>query len=76
MVVGVNLLHEPISSYKMQPCRVGVERSKVEVQFRDLHVQAEVLIGDSGLPTVGNSFKGLLEVKPSMTITSLMLLCT
>lgn len=41
---------------------MGVERSKVEVQFRDLFVQAEVLIGDSGLPTVSNSFKGLLEV--------------
>lgn len=32
------------------------------MQFRDLHVQAEVLIGDSGLPTVSNSFKSLLEV--------------
>lgn len=75
MVVDDSTLHKPISSCTLQPCRVGVERSKVEVQFRDLHVQAEVLIGDSGLPTVGNSFKGLLEVKHNMTATNLMLLC-
>lgn len=44
------------------PGRVGVERSKVQVQFRDISYQAEVLIGSSGLPSVGNSFKKLLQV--------------
>lgn len=42
--------------------RVGVERSKVQVQFRDVFYEAEVLIGKSGLPSVGNSFKNLLQV--------------
>lgn len=39
-----------------------MERSKVQVQFRDISYEAEVLIGSSGLPSVGNSFKKLLQV--------------
>ena len=44
------------------PSRVGVERSKVQIQFKDINYEAEVLIGSSGLPSVGNSFKKLLQV--------------
>lgn len=39
-----------------------MERSKVQVQFRDISYEAEVQIGSAGLPSVGNSFKKLLQV--------------
>lgn len=39
-----------------------MERSKVQVQFKDISYEAEVLIGSAGLPSVGNSFKKLLQV--------------
>lgn len=39
-----------------------MERSKVQVQFTDISYEAEVLIGSAGLPSVGNSFKNLLQV--------------
>ena len=42
--------------------RVGLERSKVAIQFRDINYEAEVLIGSSGLPSVSNSFKNLALV--------------
>ena len=45
-------------------CSVGVERSRVEVQFRDINYEAEVLIGSAGLPTVGKSLKNLALVTP------------
>ena len=43
--------------------RVGMERSKVEVQFTDINYEAEVLVGSAGLPLVSNSFKNLILVK-------------
>lgn len=49
--------------------RVGMERSKVEVQFRDINFEAEVLVGSAGLPTVGNSFKKLALVKSDTSQT-------
>ena len=49
--------------------RVGMERSKVEVQFRDITFEAEVLVGSAGLPTVGNSFKKLALVKSDTSQT-------
>ena len=42
--------------------RVGLERSKVAIQFRDINYEAEVLIGSSGLPSVSNSFRNLALV--------------
>ena len=39
-----------------------MERSKVQIQFNDISYEAEVLIGSSGLPSVGNSFKKLFQV--------------
>ena len=42
--------------------RVGLERSKVEIQFTNINYEAEVLIGSSGLPSVSNSFKNLALV--------------
>ena len=46
-----------------------MERSKVEVQFRDITFEAEVLVGSAGLPTVGNSFKKLALVKSDTSQT-------
>ena len=60
LVANVAVCNRPIAS--VLPGRVGVERSKVQVQFRDISYEAEVLIGSSGLPSVGNSFKKLLQV--------------
>lgn len=57
----------------LNACRVGVERSKVEVQFRDLQVQAEVLLGDSGLPTVTTSFQNLAEVLSPYELSAMSL---
>ena len=34
----------------------------MQIQFRDISYEAEVLIGASGLPSVSNSFKNLLQV--------------
>jgi hypothetical protein len=42
--------------------RVGLERSKVEIQFTNINYEAEVLIGSAGLPSVSNSFKKLALV--------------
>jgi len=42
--------------------RVGLERSRVEIQFTNINYEAEVLIGSSGLPSVSNSFKNLALV--------------
>jgi len=42
--------------------RVGLERSKVEIQFTNISYEAEVLIGSAGLPSVSNSFKNLALV--------------
>ena len=36
----------------------------MEVQFRDINYEAEVLIGSAGLPTVGQSLKKLALVIP------------
>lgn len=42
--------------------RVGLERSKVEIQFTNINYEAEVLVGSAGLPSVSNSFKKLALV--------------
>ncbi len=42
--------------------RVGVERSRVAVQFRDVSYEAEVLVGSAGLPSVSNTFKTWAQV--------------
>ena len=42
--------------------RVGVERSRVAVQFRDVSFEAEVLVGSAGLPSVSNTFKTWAQV--------------
>lgn len=34
----------------------------MQIQFNDISYEAEVLIGSSGLPSVGNSFKKLFQV--------------
>ena len=39
-----------------------MERSKVQIQFKEIFYEAEVIIGSAGLPSVGNSFKNLLQV--------------
>lgn len=44
-----------------------MERSRVEVQFRDVNYEAEVLLGSAGLPAVSNVFKklALVELTPT-----------
>ncbi|KAL0038217.1 hypothetical protein WJX79_008741 [Trebouxia sp. C0005] len=37
--------------------RVGLERSRVAVQFKDVSYEAEVLVGSAGLPSVSNTFR-------------------
>lgn len=51
----------------LRACRAGVERSRVEVQFRDVNYEAEVLLGSAGLPAVSNAFKklALVELTPT-----------
>ena len=44
---------------------VGVERYRVEIRFRDINYDAEVLTGSAGLPSNSNSFKTLALVKPA-----------
>ncbi|KAL0035494.1 hypothetical protein WJX77_008879 [Trebouxia sp. C0004] len=46
-----------LSKIRERQDRVGVERSRVAVQFRDVNYEAEVLIGSAGLPSVSNTFK-------------------
>lgn len=46
--------------------RVGVEAPTVEVQWRNLHVEANVLVGSRGLPTVINSYRNFVEVSHSL----------
>ena len=63
----------PYTATQRLPSRVGVERSKVQIQFRDISYEAEVIIGTSGLPSVSNSFKSLLQVGRKPAMLSLML---
>ncbi|KAL0031878.1 hypothetical protein WJX79_002852 [Trebouxia sp. C0005] len=48
-----------LNQIRQRQDRVGLERSKVEIQFTNINYEAEVLIGSSGLPSVSNSFKNL-----------------
>lgn len=53
------------SAFKTIMCltfRVGVEWSRVAVQFRDVSFEAEVLVGSAGLPSVSNTFKTWAQV--------------
>jgi hypothetical protein len=43
--------------------RVGIEMPTIEVRFERLVAEAEVRVGDSGLPTVLNSITNMLEVR-------------
>ena len=42
--------------------RVGIEMSKVEVRFENLHVDADVFVGGRAMPTVLNSVRNFFEV--------------
>jgi ABC-type multidrug transport system fused ATPase/permease subunit len=42
-------------------CRVGIETPTIEVRFEHLVAEAEVLVGNSALPTVLNSITNALE---------------
>ena len=44
--------------------RVGVQQPTVEVRFEDLNVEAEVFVGNRGLPTVINSYRNFVQVLP------------
>ncbi len=46
--------------------RVGVERARVAVQFRDVSFEAEVLVGSAGLPSVSNTFKSWAQVTQNL----------
>lgn len=46
--------------------RVGVERARVAVQFRDVSFEAEVLVGSAGLPSVSNTFKSWAQVMQNL----------
>ncbi len=46
--------------------RVGVERARVAVQFRDVSFEAQVLVGSAGLPSVSNTFKSWAQVMQNL----------
>ncbi|DBA97183.1 TPA: hypothetical protein ACH3X1_014944 [Trebouxia sp. C0004] len=48
-----------LNQIRQRQDRVGLERSRVEIQFTNINYEAEVLIGSSGLPSVSNSFKNI-----------------
>jgi hypothetical protein len=50
--------------------RVGIDMPTIEVRFELLVAEAEVRVGDSGLPTVLNSFTNTLEVPPPLAAPS------
>ena len=43
-------------------CRAGIERSKIEVRFQNVTVDAKVRVGSAGLPNFKNAAIGFLEV--------------
>lgn len=44
-------------------CRAGIERSKIEVRFQNVTVDAKVRVGSAGLPNFKNAAIGFLEVR-------------
>uniref|UniRef100_A0A8R7PSS8 Pleiotropic ABC efflux transporter N-terminal domain-containing protein n=1 Tax=Triticum urartu TaxID=4572 RepID=A0A8R7PSS8_TRIUA len=44
--------------------RVGIDYPTIEVRFEKLEIEAEVRVGNRGLPTLINSVTNTLEVKP------------
>lgn len=42
--------------------RVGIDYPTIEVRYENLHVQAQVHVGDRGLPTLINSVTNTIEV--------------
>ena len=58
-------------------CRAGIERSKIEVRFQKVTVDAKVRVGSAGLPNFKNAAIGFLEVsllKQDLAQTRLQLL--
>ena len=47
----------------------------MEVQFRDISYEAEVLIGSAGLPTVGKSLKNLALVTSKTSLATQTWFC-
>ena len=43
--------------------RVGIEPPQVEVRFEGLIVEADVVMGARGLPSVGNSIRATADVR-------------
>jgi ABC-transporter N-terminal len=43
--------------------RVGIQPATVEVRFEHLTVAAKVFTGDRSMPTVGNAYRDVFEVR-------------
>ena len=47
-------------------CSAGIKPSTVEVRFENLTIEAGVYVGDRALPTVTNSYRNMIEVRPHL----------
>lgn len=56
-----------------KPSRAGVKQPTVEVRWKNLFVETDVVVGDRGLPTVMNSYRTFIEVIPR---SQPLVLCT
>ena len=68
-----SIVSERLQRLKTSECmtfRVGLERSRVAVQFKDVSYEAEVLVGSAGLPSVSNTFRTWVQVMQNPPYTN------
>lgn len=62
-LVGIHFQGSQSVFQRLVQCRVGIKEPTVEVRFQNLTIEADVYVGERGLPSVINAYRNFVEVR-------------